>query len=79
MYFTTDDELDALAHETADDLPAVIREETRKRLDQKEEQIDEGHHFLCVSNVWKRSMISSEKISYYYRVENWKLAAFKNK
>ena len=72
MYFTNDDELDALADEAADDAPAVIREETTIKQDQKEEQIDEGHHFLYVSNVWKRS---SEKIS-YYRVENWKSTAF---
>ena len=57
MYFTSGDELDALADEDADDPPAVIIEEIQ---DQKEEQIDEGHHFLCVSNVWERS---SEKIS----------------
>ena len=73
MYFTSSDELDALADEAADDVPAVIREETTRKQDQKEEQIDEDHHFLCVSNVRQSS---SEKIS-YYRVENWKLAAFK--
>ena len=66
MYFTSGDELDALADEAVDDPPAVIREETTRKQHQKEEQIDEGHHFLCVSNVWERS---SEKIS-YYRVEN---------
>ena len=52
MYFTSGDELDALADEAADDAPAVIRVETTRKQDQKEvEQIDEGHHFLCVSNV----------------------------
>ena len=73
MYFTSGDELDALADEAADDAPAVISEETTRKHDQKEEKIHEGHHFLCVSNVRERS---SEKIS-YYKVENWKLAALK--
>ena len=73
MYFTSGDELDALADEAADDAPAVIRGETTRKQDQKEEQIDDGHHFLCVCNVQERS---SEKIS-YYRVENWILAALK--
>ena len=72
MYFTSGDELDALADEAADDAPPVIKEETTRKQDQKEEQIDEGHH-LYVSNVRERS---SEKIS-YYRVESWKLATFK--
>ena len=55
MYFTSGDELDALADEAADDAPAVIKEETTRKQDQKEEQIDEGHHLLCVSNVRERS------------------------
>ena len=65
MYFTSDDELNALADEAADDAPAVVREQTRKQ-DQKEEQIDEAHNLLCVSKVWGRA---SKKIS-YYGVEN---------
>ena len=55
MYFTSDDELDALADEAADDPPAVIREETTRKQDHKEEQIDEGHNFLCVSYIWERA------------------------
>ena len=51
MYLTSDDELNALADEAADDPPAVVREQTRKQ-DQKEEQIDEAHNLLCVFIVW---------------------------
>ena len=51
MYFTSGDELDALADEAADDAPAVTREESTRKQNLKEEEIDEGHHFLCVSNV----------------------------
>ena len=61
MYFTSGDELDALADEAADDAPAVIREETTRKQHQKEEQIDEGHHVFCVSNVWERSSGKREK------------------
>lgn len=62
----SDDELDALVDEPADDPPAVVRKETRKQ-DQKEEQINEGHHVLCVSSIWEHA---SEKLS-YYGVENY--------
>ena len=63
MNFTSGEELDALADKAADDAPAVIREETTRKQDQKEQQIDEGHHFLCVSNVSERASENSRKLT----------------
>ena len=65
MYFTSDDALDALADEAADDPPGVIREEKTRKQDQKEEQIDKPKLLVCFLYLGT----CKRKIS-YYGVEN---------